>query len=150
MKKKTYQPSAAELDILQAIWELQPVTVRAVYERISAKKDVGYTTVLKQIQRLTEKGVLKKTGGEGGAHLYSSNVPEAGVKRQLAGNVLQSAFGGSALQMVLHALGDDQPSSEELHALRAWLDAQEARQNQSGGADEPSTSKGTPDKNDKS
>lgn len=123
MQHTTYEPSDAELEILQLIWELEPVGVREIYDRIAVKKDVGYTTVLKQIQRLTEKGVLEKEE-KGGTHLYRSLVRESDVKTRLAGKVLEAAFGGSALQMMMHALGNGKTSEAELLALKSWLDQQ--------------------------
>lgn len=119
-----YQPSEAELEILQVLWEIEPATVRSIHERIAAGgKDVGYTTVLKQIQRLTEKGALEKTVLEG-AHFYRAIVKETDVKQALANKVLRTAFGGSAFQMVMHALGNEKASPEELKALQTWLDQQ--------------------------
>ena len=118
-----YDPSDGELEILQVIWALQPVTVREVYARILLKKNVGYTTVLKQIQRLTEKGVLQKTIAAS-VHYYQSQLPELNAKAQLAQKVLQTAFGGSSVDMLRCALGNDTTPMEELVALRAWLDRQ--------------------------
>jgi predicted transcriptional regulator len=118
-----YEPTDAEFEILQIIWDLEPVAVRDVFDRIATKKDVGYTTVLKQIQRLTEKGVLTKDD-QHGTHLYRAAVKESDVKQQLAGKVLQTAFGGSAMQMMMHALGNDKTKPEELEALKSWLDQQ--------------------------
>lgn len=123
MAEKTYEPTEAELEILQLIWELEPVSVRDVYDRIAASKEVGYTTVLKQIQRLTEKGVLTKDDTQA-THLYSAAVREAQVKQQLAGKMLQTAFGGSAVQMMMHALGQSKSSPGDLQELKAWLDQQ--------------------------
>jgi predicted transcriptional regulator len=124
MSEKTYEPTEAELEVLQLIWELQPVTVRDIYDRIAAKKEVGYTTVLKQIQRLTEKEVLIKDDAQG-AHLYRAAVQETEVKQQLAGKMMQTAFGGSALQMMMHALGQDKSTPPAtLLELKAWLDQQ--------------------------
>jgi BlaI family penicillinase repressor len=120
----TYQPTDAELEILQVIWDLQPVAVRDVHERILSSKDVGYTTVLKQIQRLAEKGVLEKTVDADGVHRYRSTLAAEDVKRGLAGRLLHTAFGGSAVELVMHALGRDKASAEELQALKAWLDQQ--------------------------
>jgi len=120
----SYQPSEAELEILQVLWEIEPATVRNIHERIAAAgKDVGYTTVLKQIQRLTEKGALEKEVIEG-SHLYRAVVKETDVKQQLAGKVMRTAFGGSALQMVMHALGNEKAKPEELQELKNWLDQQ--------------------------
>lgn len=119
-----YQPSEAELEILQVLWEIEPATVRSIHERIAAAgKDVGYTTVLKQIQRLTEKGALEKEILEG-AHLYRATVKETDVKQQLASKVMRNAFGGSALQMMQHALGGEKADSETLLELKKWLDQQ--------------------------
>lgn len=127
MSEKTYEPTEAELEILQIIWELQPVSVRDIYDRIVARKEVGYTTVLKQIQRLTEKGVLIKEDAQGG-HLYRASVHEKEVKQQLAGKMMQTAFGGSALQMMMHALGQEKSSPDSLLELKAWLDQQIAQE----------------------
>ena len=119
-----YQPSEAELEILQVLWEIEPATVRSIHERIAtAGKDVGYTTVLKQIQRLTEKGALAKVVVDG-AHLYRALVKETDVKQQLAGKVMRTAFGGSALQMMMHALGNEKADPQELLELKNWLDQQ--------------------------
>ena len=123
MSDKIYEPTEAELEILQLIWELQPVTVRDIYDRIAARKEVGYTTVLKQIQRLTEKEALIKDDTQG-AHLYRAAVQETEVKQQLAGKMMQTAFGGSALQMMMHALGQDKSSPGTLLELKDWLDQQ--------------------------
>ena len=122
-KRSVYQPTEAELEILKVIWELEPTTVRAIHERIAAGKDVGYTTVLKQVQRLMEKGVLEKEVVEG-THFYRAAVRETDVKQGLADKILHSAFDGSALQMVMHALGNRKASPEELQELKNWLDNQ--------------------------
>lgn len=119
-----YEPTDAELEILHAIWELQPVPVRAVHERVSLKKGVGYTTVLKQIQRLMEKGVLEKTIEEG-VHYYSSRQAAADTKKILAQKVLHTAFGGSITSLLEHALDQGMsPAPGELAALKTWLDRQ--------------------------
>jgi predicted transcriptional regulator len=119
-----FQPSEAELEILQVIWEIEPATVRSIHERIAAAgKEVGYTTVLKQIQRLTEKGALEKEVLEG-SHLYRALVKETDVKQELAGKVMRTAFGGSALQMMMHALGNEKADPDELLQLKTWLDQQ--------------------------
>jgi predicted transcriptional regulator len=122
-KQPSYQPTEAELEILKVVWELEPASVRAIHERIAAGKGVGYTTVLKQIQRLTEKGVLEKEITEG-IHLYRASVHEADVKQGLVDKVLNGAFGGSAVQMAMHALGNQKTSPEELQELKNWLDQQ--------------------------
>ncbi|MBN8678878.1 MAG: BlaI/MecI/CopY family transcriptional regulator [Chitinophagales bacterium] len=120
----SFQPSEAELEILQVLWAIEPASVRSIHERIlESGKDVGYTTVLKQIQRLTEKGALDKDVVDG-VHLYRSLVNEKDVKQDLAGKVMRTAFGGSALQMMMHALGQEKPDAAELEELKKWLDQQ--------------------------
>lgn len=120
----SFQPSEAELEILQVLWAIEPASVRSIHERIlESGKDVGYTTVLKQIQRLTEKGALDKDVVDG-VHLYRSLVNEKDVKQELAGKVMRTAFGGSALQMMMHALGQEKPDTAELEELKKWLDQQ--------------------------
>lgn len=123
MKDKTYEPSEAELEILNIIWEQEPVTVRAIHDRIVKTNDVGYTTVLKQVQRLVEKGVLEKEVREG-VHYYRAVVNEKSVKTNLASKMLNSAFSGSAVEMMMHALGNSKSSEAELLALKQWLDSQ--------------------------
>ena len=122
-KKETYQPTDAELEILNILWEKQPASVREIHEQIMLAKDVGYTTVLKQVQRLTEKEVLVKEIVDG-VHQYSTAVKENDVKSALANRVLTTTFGGSALQMMMHALGGQKTSKSELEALKNWLDQQ--------------------------
>lgn len=122
-KKSTYQPTEAEFEILKVIWEIEPASVRAIHERIAAGKSVGYTTVLKQIQRLTEKGALEKEVVDG-THLYRSAAREADVKQGLVDKVLHGAFGGSTLEMMMHALGNRKATPEELQELKNWLDSQ--------------------------
>jgi predicted transcriptional regulator len=123
MNEQTYQPSEAELEILQIIWALEPVSVRDIYERVALRKDVGYTTVLKQVQRLTEKGALEKDSA-GSGHLYRSTVRQADVRQHLVSKVLQNAFGGSAFELVVHALGSEKMALDDLQKLKEWLDNQ--------------------------
>ena len=122
-KKSASQPTEAELEILKVIWELEPVTVRSIHERIAALKEVGYTTVLKQVQRLTERGILVREVTEG-THYYRAVLHEQDVKQGLVDKMLHGAFGGSALQMFMHALGNRKASPEELTELKQWLDEQ--------------------------
>lgn len=123
MTDTTYQPSEAELEILNLIWELEPTTVRDIHERIAQTRDVGYTTVLKQVQRLTEKGAIAKEVRDG-IHYYTSIAKQTEVKQHLVDKMLHAAFGGSALEMMMHALGGDKVSPEELRAIKNWLDKQ--------------------------
>ena len=114
-------PSEAELEILQVLWEIQPASVRDVHERLAAGKDVGYTTTLKQMQRMLDKGLLVRTG-EGKSHLYEAVVAGGQVRKSLLNRLIDTAFRGSAVSLAMHALGDLQPKQEELEALEQWLE----------------------------
>ncbi len=117
---ENYQPSEAELEILEIIWQGQPISVREIHEKILQKKEVGYTTVLKQIQRLQEKGVLDRDLNDA-RHRYSTRLDERETKRSLAQKLAGAAFGGSAISMMMHALGSEKPSENELLAIKNWL-----------------------------
>jgi BlaI family penicillinase repressor len=114
------QPSEAELDILNIIWRKQPVTVREVHELLMETKQVGYTTTLKQIQRMTEKGMIERIG-KGKAHQYQAIVKEEKVKENLFQKLINTAFKGSALKLVMHALGRSDTSTDEMEALEQFI-----------------------------
>ena len=76
---KKYTPSDAELEILQVLWEKEPISVRGIHEVLANKKEVGYTTTLKQVQRLYEKGALDRVA-QGKSHLYTANYKEKNIK----------------------------------------------------------------------
>ena len=113
-------PTAAELDILAAVWRLQTATVREVHNELG--KDISYTTTLKQMQVMTEKGLLTR-GERFGSHVYEAGVPKEKTQQQLAGDLLKRAFGGSARSLVLGALTAQPASREELDEIRGMLDA---------------------------
>lgn len=117
-----YQPSEVELEILQILWEHQPTTVRLVHEKICEKREVGYTTVLTFLQRMTKKKMVKRFK-QGKTHYYQAVPKEAEVQQTLFQKLLNTAYKGSAMKMVMHALGQKQVDSEELEALQAWLKA---------------------------
>lgn len=128
MKKSSFpQPSEAELEILQVLWKDQPTTVRAIHEKLSKSKDVGYTTILKQMQRMFEKGIVSRTK-EGKTHLYSSIPKEKDIQKGMFNKLVKTAFKGSKMDLVLHALGNSKPSEEELEKLQEWLQQQKNKQ----------------------
>jgi BlaI family transcriptional regulator, penicillinase repressor len=112
-------PSAAETDILSAIWRLGPSTVREVHEALA--KGSGYTTTLKQMQLMAEKGLLRRSE-RFRSHVYEAAVPKEQVRKQLAGDLLQRAFEGSAKNLLLGALTAQPATAEELTEIRALLD----------------------------
>ena len=112
-------PTEAELEILNILWAAGPSTVRDVHNQIS--KGVGYTTVLKQMQLMVEKGLLSRTE-EFRSHVYAPRIAKGQTQRRLARNLLQRAFDGSAHDLVLGALSAQKVSAKELADIRRLLD----------------------------
>ena len=112
-------PTAAELDILAVVWKLKVATVREVHDELG--KDNRYTTTLKTIQLMTEKGLLIR-GERFGSHVYQAGVPKEQTQRQIAADLLKRAFGGSARSLVMGALTASPASREELDEIRGMLE----------------------------
>jgi predicted transcriptional regulator len=117
-------PSAAELDILAVLWRLGPSTVREVHEALA--KDSGYTTTLKQMQLMTEKGLVVRSE-RFRSHVYEAGVPKEQTQAQMAADLLTRAFEGSAKNLVLGALSGQRTSAKELDEIRRVLDSFEKR-----------------------
>ena len=115
-------PSAAEVDILAVLWRLGRGTVRDVHEALG--KGRGYTTTLKQMQLMTEKGLLSRREQDR-SHVYDAAVPKELTQRQIAADVVRRAFGGSAKSLVLGALSAQPASAGDLQAIRRLLDGLE-------------------------
>jgi len=113
-------PTAAELDILAVLWTLGVATVREVHDELG--KDHRYTTTLKTMQLMTEKGLLTRSE-RFGSHVYEASVPKEQTQRQIAGDLLKRAFGGSARSLVMGALTAQPASREELDEIRGMLDS---------------------------
>jgi predicted transcriptional regulator len=125
MKKSTLpKPTDSELAILRVLWRLGPATVRAVYAELNSVQETGYTTVLKMLQIMTEKGLVKRDEAER-SHVYKPACSEQQVQRQLVGHLLERAFGGSAQKLVLQALAAKKSSPAELAEIRKLLDEME-------------------------
>ena len=115
------KPSEAETSILQVLWEHEPCSVREIHAELSRTKSVGYTTTLKQIQRMFDKGLVTRTKGHGKSYDYSAAVEEAATKGRLFDRFVKTAFDGSVPELVMHALGTDRTSAEDLARIRAFL-----------------------------
>ena len=113
-------PSDAEIDILAVLWRLGPATVREVHEELG--KDCGYTTTLKQMQLMTEKGLLVRSE-RFRSHVYEAGVPKEQTQKQIAGDLLKRAFLGSAKSLVMGALAARPASPEELAEIRQMINA---------------------------
>lgn len=113
-------PTDAELGILQVLWKSGPRTVREVHDDLQSRSDVGYTTVLKFLQIMTEKGLVRRDTSER-AHVYEAAVEERDVQTSMVAELLDRAFGGSAKKLVLSALSAKQSSPEELAEIQRLL-----------------------------
>jgi predicted transcriptional regulator len=118
------RPTDAELDILTVLWSRGPSTVRDVHEALTARKPMQYTTVLKLMQIMTEKGLVRRDEQQR-AHVYEASRPREWTQKQLAGDLLQRAFGGSARGLLLGALSAKKASKSDLAELRRLLDEYE-------------------------
>jgi predicted transcriptional regulator len=112
-------PTGAELDILAVLWRLGPSTVRDVHDALG--KTSTYTTTLKQMQLMTEKGLLVRSE-RFRSHVYEAGVPKEQTQQQIAGDLLARAFDGSAKSLVMGALAAQPASSEELEEIRRLID----------------------------
>ena len=121
MKRLPPKPTASELEILHVLWNRGPSTVRDVLDSLNEKKNMGYTGVLKLLQIMTVKGSVRRDEANR-AHVYAACRPADQTKRQLATDVLERVFEGSASQLMMHALAGHRASPEEIKELRRILD----------------------------
>lgn len=118
----TRRPTDAELQILRVLWQRGPSTVREVQETFAQeRKEAGYTTVLKLLQIMTEKGLVRRDESQR-AHLYEARRAREETQRQLLGDLVDRAFGGSAANLVMQALSGRRTSPEEVSRIRRLLD----------------------------
>ena len=122
--RHTPLPSDAELDILAALWRLGPSTVREIHEALG--KDSGYTTTLKQMQLMTEGGLLVRSE-RFRSHVYVAGVAKEETQKQIAADMLKRGFEGSAKNLVLGALAAQPASRQELQEIRQVLDELDKR-----------------------
>ncbi|HXI38980.1 MAG TPA: BlaI/MecI/CopY family transcriptional regulator [Bryobacteraceae bacterium] len=118
------RPTDAELEILNVLWQRGASTVRDVFEALSKTKPIGYTTVLKFMQIMAEKGLVRRDE-EQRAHVYTATVPQVETQRQMVSDLLRRAFDNSASQLVMQALANKKTSPQELAEIRRLLDAYE-------------------------
>ena len=123
--KRGKGPTTAELAILRVLWDRGESTVRETHDVLGRAREIGYTTVLKTMQIMVDKGLLQREE-KGRAHTYRPSSAESAAKRDLVGDLLDRAFGGSASDLVMHALAAKPASTEELDEIRRMLDALEA------------------------
>jgi predicted transcriptional regulator len=123
MAAKYVKPTESELEILNILWFKQEATVREVHEELAKSKDVGYTTTLKLMQIMHEKGLVKRDESMR-THVYQPCVNREKTQKHLLNKMIDSLFGGSSTQLVLQALGsgEQKVSAEELEQLQTLID----------------------------
>ncbi|AMJ66824.1 BlaI/MecI/CopY family transcriptional regulator [Hymenobacter sp. PAMC 26628] len=122
MSKAPPKPTDSELEILHVLWQHGPATVRAVNDELGQRRqaEVGYTTTLKLLQLMLDKGLVRRDD-EGRSHVYRAAVREQDTQNLLLDKFVAATFGGSALKLVMQALGNRQTSADELAQLRRLL-----------------------------
>jgi BlaI family transcriptional regulator, penicillinase repressor len=120
-KRRTAKPTEAELAILRVLWQLGPCTVREVNDALQKARGTGYTTTLKLLQIMTEKGLVRRNDSAR-SHVYQASAPAETTQRQLVRDLVDRAFGGSAQKLVMQALATRRASAEELAEIRGLLD----------------------------
>jgi len=121
MKQTTPRPTDAELAILRVLWQQGPSTVRQVQETLNHSRPTGYTTVLKLMQIMTSKGVVRRDRSQR-AHIYQPVLAEEETQKRLVSDLLERAFGGSTINLVMQALSAKSASTEEMAQIRQLLD----------------------------
>ena len=116
------KPTESELEILQVLWKRGLATVRDVHEELSAQKDAGYTTTLKLMQIMHEKGLVKRDDSMR-THVYQAAVSKERTQKHMLGKMIDSLFGGSPTQLVIQALGEHKATVEELEKIQAMIDS---------------------------
>ena len=120
MLKKKCEPTESELEILQILWGEGPSSVRQVNEKLNLKREVGYTTTLKIMQIMTEKGYVTRDT-KSRTHIYHSAVKEKETQTSLLNDFIQKAYRGSAMSLVMQALGQQDATPEELEDLKKLI-----------------------------
>ena len=118
---KNLKPTESELEILQILWNKEKATVREVHEELSKTKDSGYTTTLKLLQIMFEKGLVKRDDSNK-THIYEPAVSKQRTQKQFLDKMINTLFAGSSTQLVLQALGNQKASKDELDEIQKYLD----------------------------
>lgn len=118
---KNNKPTESELEILQILWQKEKATVREVHEVLSLTKDSGYTTTLKLLQIMFEKGLVKRDDSNK-THIYEAAITRERTQKQFLDKMINTLFAGSSTQLVLQALGNQKTSKGELEEIQKYLD----------------------------
>ena len=115
------KPTEFELELLRCLWARGSATVRDLHEAVSERRPLGYTSVLKTLQIMTEKGLVNRSE-VGKAHIYHASASQEETQRQFLRDLSERLFSGSAAQLAMHALSMDRASSEELQQIRKLIE----------------------------
>ena len=115
------KPTESELEILQILWEKGACTVREVHEVLEKNKNAGYTTTLKLMQIMLEKGLVERDASSK-THIYKAVASQQKTEQHLVNKMIDNVFNGSAARLVMQALGNHQASKDELDAIKKYLD----------------------------
>lgn len=115
------KPTESELEILQVLWQRGKATVREVHEELSTTKEAGYTTTLKLMQIMNEKGLVQRDDSSK-THIYEAIVSKEKTQQHIVGKLMNTLFDGSASQLVMRALGGSKPSKKELEEIQKLID----------------------------
>jgi predicted transcriptional regulator len=118
---KTIKPTESELEILQILWKKGNASVREVHEELLFTKEAGYTTTLKLMQIMHEKGLVKRDDSIK-THIYQAAVSKEKTQKHLLNKMIDTLFGGSPQELVMQALGNHKASAEELEEIQKILD----------------------------
>ena len=118
---KNLKPTESELEILQILWNKEKATVREVHEELSKTKDSGYTTTLKLLQIMFEKGLVRRDDSNK-THIYEPAISKQRTQKQFLDKMINTLFAGSSAQLVMHALGNQKSSKDELDEIQKYLD----------------------------
>ena len=121
MTIKKLKPTESELEILQILWDKENATVREVHEELSKNKDSGYTTTLKLLQIMFEKGLVTRDDSNK-THIYQPAITKQKTQKQMLDKMINTLFAGSSTQLVLQALGNQKASKDELDEIQKYLD----------------------------
>jgi predicted transcriptional regulator len=121
MDQPSFKPTEAELEVLQILWQKGSATVRDVHEELSRTKDSVYTTTLKIMQKMYEKGLVERDE-DNRTHVYRTTVPEEEMQQHLLHKFIDSTFRGSAMKLVMQALGNRPSTPDELEKVQQLLE----------------------------
>ncbi|MGL6267296.1 MAG: BlaI/MecI/CopY family transcriptional regulator [Chitinophagaceae bacterium] len=119
--QKAIKPTESELEILQVLWQKKAATVREVHDELARMRDIGYTTALKLLQIMFEKGLVTRDDSSK-THIYMPAVNREKTQKQIVGKMINTLFSGSSTELVMQALGNQKTSKEELDEIQKMLD----------------------------